>query len=90
MIIRAVNTVDAMTATVEDVPFALLQHITNRITHEVEGVNRVVFDLTPKPVGTIEWGVDWEVVKKPVAVRGCGTSRSLFDNNLITVILERP
>ena len=55
VIIRAVNTVDAMTATVEDVPFALLQHITNRITHEVEGVNRVVFDLTPKPVGTIEW-----------------------------------
>lgn len=55
VIIRAVNTVDAMTATVEDVPFALLQHITNRITHEVEGVNRVVFDLTPKPTGTIEW-----------------------------------
>ena len=55
VIIRAVNTVDAMTATVEDVPFALLQHITERITHEVEGVNRVLFDLTPKPVGTIEW-----------------------------------
>lgn len=55
IIIRAVNTVDAMTATVEDVPFALLQHITDRITHEVEGVNRVLFDLTPKPVGTIEW-----------------------------------
>lgn len=55
VIIRAVNTVDAMTATVEDVPFALLQHITDRITHEVEGVNRVLFDLTPKPVGTIEW-----------------------------------
>ncbi len=55
VIIRAVNTVDAMTATVEDVPFALLQHITNRITHEVAGVNRVVFDLTPKPTGTIEW-----------------------------------
>ena len=55
VIIRAVNTVDAMTATVEDVPFALLQHITQRITHEVEGVNRVVFDLTPKPTGTIEW-----------------------------------
>lgn len=55
VIIRAVNTVDAMTATVEDVPFALLKHITHRITHEVEGVNRVVFDLTPKPVGTIEW-----------------------------------
>ena len=55
VIIRAVNTVDAMTATVEDVPFTLLQHITERITHEVEGVNRVLFDLTPKPVGTIEW-----------------------------------
>lgn len=55
VIIRAVNTVDAMTATVEDVPFVLLQHITERITHEVEGVNRVLYDLTPKPVGTIEW-----------------------------------
>ena len=55
VIIRAVNTVDAMTATVEDVPFALLQHITDRITHEVDGVNRVLYDLTPKPVGTIEW-----------------------------------
>ncbi len=55
VIIRAVNTVDAMTATVEDVPFSLLQHITERITHEVQGVNRVLYDLTPKPVGTIEW-----------------------------------
>lgn len=55
VIIRAVNTVDAMTATVEDVPFALLQHITQRITSEVEGVNRVLYDLTPKPCGTIEW-----------------------------------
>ncbi|MBS5335329.1 MAG: glutamine-hydrolyzing GMP synthase, partial [Firmicutes bacterium] len=55
VILRAVNTVDAMTATVEDVPFTLLQHITDRITHEVEGVNRVLFDLTPKPVGTIEF-----------------------------------
>lgn len=55
VIIRAVNTKDAMTATVEDVPFALLQHITERITHEVEGVNRVLYDLTPKPSGTIEW-----------------------------------
>ncbi|WP_297234233.1 glutamine-hydrolyzing GMP synthase [uncultured Flavonifractor sp.] len=55
VIIRAVNTVDAMTATVEDVPFALLHHITDRITHEVKGVNRVLFDLTPKPTGTIEW-----------------------------------
>jgi len=55
VVIRAVNTRDAMTATVEDVPFALLQHITDRITHEVKGVNRVLFDLTPKPVATIEW-----------------------------------
>lgn len=55
VIIRAVNTRDAMTATVEDVPFALLQHITARITSEVPGVNRVLFDLTPKPTGTIEW-----------------------------------
>lgn len=55
VILRAVNTRDAMTATVEDVPFALLQHITDRITKEVPGVNRVCFDLTPKPTGTIEW-----------------------------------
>ncbi len=55
VIIRAVNTVDAMTATVEDIPFVLLQHITHRITHEVKGVNRVLYDLTPKPTGTIEW-----------------------------------
>ena len=55
VIIRAVNTKDAMTATVEDIPFALLQHITDRITHEVKGVNRVLYDLTPKPTGTIEW-----------------------------------
>ena len=54
-IIRAVNTVDAMTATVENVPFELLQHITDRITHEVKGINRVLYDLTPKPTGTIEW-----------------------------------
>ena len=54
VIIRAVNTVDAMTATVENVPFDLLQHITARITAEVKGVNRVLFDLTPKPTGTIE------------------------------------
>ena len=54
VILRAVNTKDAMTATVEDVPFALLQHITDRITKEVPGVNRVCFDLTPKPTGTIE------------------------------------
>lgn len=55
VIIRAVNTKDAMSATVEDIPFALLQHITERITAEVPGVNRVLYDLTPKPVGTIEW-----------------------------------
>ena len=55
VILRAVNTVDAMTATVENVPFELLSHITDRITNEVEGVNRVLYDLTPKPCGTIEW-----------------------------------
>ena len=55
VILRAVNTVDAMTATVENVPFELLEHITDRITHEVEGVNRVLYDLTPKPCGTIEF-----------------------------------
>lgn len=55
VILRAVNTVDAMTATVEKVPFELLEHITERITHEVPGVNRVLYDLTPKPCGTIEF-----------------------------------
>ncbi len=55
VIIRAVNTVDAMTATIEEIPYALLHHITKRITTEVEGVNRVLYDLTPKPCGTIEW-----------------------------------
>ena len=55
VILRAVNTVDAMTATVENVPFPLLQEITARITSEVKGVNRVLFDLTPTPSGTIEW-----------------------------------
>lgn len=55
VILRAVNTVDAMTATVEEVPFALLKHITDRITTEVENVNRVLYDLTPKPSGTIEF-----------------------------------
>ena len=55
VVIRAVNTKDAMTATVEDIPFALLQHITDRIIHEVKGVNRVLYDMTPKPTGTIEW-----------------------------------
>ena len=55
VIIRAVNTIDAMTATIENIPFELLQHITNRITSEVPNVNRVLYDLTPKPTGTIEW-----------------------------------
>ncbi len=55
VVLRAINTKDAMTATVADIPFSLLSHITDRITHEVPGVNRVAFDLTPKPTGTIEW-----------------------------------
>ena len=55
VIIRAVNTVDAMTATIEEIPYDILNHITKRITEEVEGVNRVLYDLTPKPCGTIEW-----------------------------------
>ncbi|MBE6800211.1 MAG: glutamine-hydrolyzing GMP synthase [Ruminococcaceae bacterium] len=54
-IIRAVNTTDAMSATIEEIPYTLLHHITDRITHEVEGINRVLYDLTPKPIGTIEW-----------------------------------
>ena len=54
-IIRAVNTTDAMTATIEEIPYALLHHITDRITHEVPGINRVLLDLTPKPTGTIEF-----------------------------------
>ena len=54
-IIRAVNTKDAMTATIEEIPYAVLHKIVNRITSEVEGINRVIMDLTPKPGGTIEW-----------------------------------
>ncbi len=54
-IIRAVNTKDAMTATIEEIPYPVLHKITDRITHEVEGINRVLLDLTPKPIGTIEW-----------------------------------
>lgn len=54
-IIRAVNTRDAMSATIEEIPYAILHKITDRITHEVEGINRVLYDLTPKPIGTIEW-----------------------------------
>ena len=55
VVIRAVNTKDAMTATVEDIPFSLLCHITDRILSEVKGVNRVLYDLSPKPCATIEW-----------------------------------
>lgn len=54
-IIRAVNTVDAITAEIEEIPYPVLHKITYRITHEVEGINRVLLDLTPKPTGTIEW-----------------------------------
>ncbi len=54
-IIRAVNTIDAMTATIEEIPYEILHKITHRITNEVEGINRVLLDLTPKPIGTIEW-----------------------------------
>ena len=54
-IIRAVNTVDAMTASIEEIPYAVLHKITSRITNEVDGINRVLYDLTPKPSGTIEW-----------------------------------
>ena len=55
VIIRAVNTIDAMTATIEEIPYELLKHITKRIISEVPNVNRVLYDLTPKPTGTIEW-----------------------------------
>ena len=55
VIIRAVNTKDAMTAVVPEIPFSLLTRITDRILKEVKGVNRVVFDLSPKPCATIEW-----------------------------------
>ena len=55
VIVRAVNTVDAMTATIEEIPYEVLKKITARITTEVENVNRVLYDLTPKPSGTIEW-----------------------------------
>ncbi len=54
-IIRAVNTTDAMTATIEEIPYEILHKITARITSEVDGINRVLLDLTPKPIGTIEW-----------------------------------
>ena len=55
VVIRAVNTVDAMTATVEPLEFAFLSKVTDRILNEVKGVNRVLYDLSPKPVATIEW-----------------------------------
>ncbi|MBR3679502.1 MAG: glutamine-hydrolyzing GMP synthase [Oscillospiraceae bacterium] len=55
VVIRAVNTVDAMTATIEPLDWELLGRITDRIVHEVPGVNRVLYDITPKPTGTIEW-----------------------------------
>ncbi len=55
VILRAVNTVDAMSATIEEIPYSLLNHITKRIVNEVPGVCRVVYDLTTKPTGTIEW-----------------------------------
>ena len=55
VIIRAVNTIDAMTASIEPLPYDLLAKITNRILSEVKGVNRVLYDITPKPTGTIEW-----------------------------------
>lgn len=55
VILRAVNTIDAMTATIEELPWPLLHKVTERITKEVAGVNRVCYDITPKPSGTIEW-----------------------------------
>ena len=55
VVIRAVNTVDAVTADVAELDFRMMAHIVDRITHEVKGVNRVLWDLTPKPTGTIEW-----------------------------------
>ena len=55
VIIRAVNTIDAMTASIEPLEYEILNKITNRIISEVKGVNRVCYDLTPKPTGTIEW-----------------------------------
>ncbi len=54
-IIRAVNTTDAMTASIEELPYAILHKVTSRITSEVDGINRVLYDITPKPTGTIEW-----------------------------------
>ena len=55
VVVRAVNTRDAMSATVEPLPHELMMHLVERITSEVPGVNRVLYDFTPKPTGTIEW-----------------------------------
>ena len=55
VVIRAVNTVDALTASIEEIPYDILAKITGRITSEVKGVNRVLYDITPKPTGSIEW-----------------------------------
>ncbi|MBQ9428769.1 MAG: glutamine-hydrolyzing GMP synthase subunit GuaA, partial [Clostridia bacterium] len=55
VVLRAVNSVDATAATIEEIPYALLGKITDRILKEVKGVNRVLYDLSPKPVATIEW-----------------------------------
>ena len=55
VVIRAINTKDAICATVEEIPYGILFHIRDRILAEVKGVNRVLFDITPKPTGTIEW-----------------------------------
>ena len=55
VILRAVNTRDAMSATIEEIPYSVLKKITERILSEVDGVNRVLYDITPKPTGTIEW-----------------------------------
>ena len=54
-VIRAINTKDAMEATIEELPYDLLNTLVNRITSEVTGINRVLYDITPKPPGTIEW-----------------------------------
>lgn len=54
-ILRAVNTIDAMTAEIEEIDYKILHKITYRITHEIDGINRVLYDITPKPTGTIEW-----------------------------------
>ena len=55
VVIRAVNSIDATSATVEEIPYDLLFKIRDRILNEVDGVNRVLVDITPKPTGTIEW-----------------------------------